>query len=229
MSYQMQQLSYLIGLTIVLFFLWHTPALYPLKILVVFFHESSHAIATLLTGVRVIEMEVVKEAGGHVISSGGNRFITLTAGYLGSLVWGVSIFLLAVGTHWDRWLMGALGSILVAITLIFIENAFAYGFGLGMGALMILSAKYLSTQINDVLLRIIGLTSILYVPLDIYSDTIARSNLRSDARMLAEETGIATLIWGGIWLGLSLIMIYYCFRLSIKLNPNASKTQENHP
>jgi hypothetical protein len=47
----------------------------------------------------------------------------------------------------------------------------------------------------------------IYVPYDIFSDTILRSNLRSDARMLAEEFGGATVIWGGIWLVISIAVI----------------------
>ena len=49
--------------------------------------------------------------------------------------------------------------------------------------------------------------SMIYVPLDILSDTIFRSELRSDARMLAEEFGGATVMWGGVWLVLSLVAI----------------------
>jgi len=48
---------------------------------------------------------------------------------------------------------------------------------------MILAARYLGEGLNDFLLRLIGLTSMVYVPHDIYSDTIAHSSMLSDARM----------------------------------------------
>jgi len=221
-----KQLAYLFGLIALIFFLWDTQVLLPLKILVVFFHESSHALATILTGGSVEEMVVVAEQGGHVISRGGNRVIVLTAGYLGSLMWGLSIFMTAVGTQWDRWLMGLLGGILGLITLLFVSNTFAFVFGIGIASLMIASAKWLSTNINDIFLRIIGLTSMLYVPLDIYSDTIQRSNLRSDARMLAEVLGGSTLMWGILWLFISLALIAYGFRWSLSLE--AGHTPDHH-
>jgi len=210
-----KQLAYLLGLIALIFFLWDTQVLFPLKILVVFFHESSHALATLLTGGHVEEMVVVAQQGGHVLSRGGSRIIILTAGYLGSLLWGLSIFMLAVGTQWDRWLMGALGSALILITVFFVANTFAFVFGIGVGVVMLGSAKFLSNAVNDIFLRIIGLTSMLYVPLDIYSDTIQRSSLRSDARMLAEVVGGPTLLWGILWLIISLALIIYCFRWSL--------------
>ena len=51
------------------------------------------------------------------------------------------------------------------------------------------------------------MTNLIYVPYDIYSDTIERSELRSDAFMLAEEFGGTTWLWGGLWLAVSLILV----------------------
>jgi hypothetical protein len=211
-----RQLWYLLALLLAIFLLWDFPLFYPLKILVVFFHESSHALATLLTGGSVKEMVIQPQAGGHVISMGGNRAITLTAGYLGSLLWGVCIYLLAITSNRDRGIMMSLGGVLIVITLIYISNSFAFFFGLITGAVMIASGKWLSMKINDFILRVIGLTSMMYVPLDIYSDTILRSHLRSDARMFAEEFGGATVIWGTIWIAISLLVIYRCLKWSLK-------------
>jgi hypothetical protein len=81
---------------------------------------------------------------------------------------------------------------------------------------MLLSSEFLATIYNDFLLRLIGLTNIAYVPLDIYSDTILRSHLRSDAFMLASEFGGATVVWGGLWMIISLVIIFFCLRFSLK-------------
>ena len=179
----------------------------------VFFHESSHGIATLLSGGKILAFEIVPQAGGHVISAGGNRFITL---YLGSLLWGIIIFYIAVSSNNDRLMMGGLGLLLLVITLLFATNSFAMLFGISTGIAMLLSSKYLSLKINDFLLRVIGLTSMMYVPLDIYSDTIQRSYLPSDAFMLAQEFGGTTILWGGAWLILSFMLIFYCLKRIFK-------------
>ena len=89
----MKELAALFGIVVVVFIFWSSPVLYPLKLLVVFFHESSHAIMTVLTGGEVKELMLSPEQGGHVMSKGGNRFLTLSAGYLGSLMWGIIIYL----------------------------------------------------------------------------------------------------------------------------------------
>jgi Peptidase M50B-like len=56
----------------------------------------------------------------------------------------------------------------------------------------------------------------LYVPLDIFSDTLARSALRSDARILAEYLGGTTMMWGVLWLLISLIVIPSAIYLSLR-------------
>ena len=198
--------------------LWSTPVIYPLKLLVVFFHEMSHALATILTGGIVQEMAVTLLQGGHVLSIGGSRFIILNAGYLGSLILGAIIYLLARHTRWDRTISALLGLIILVISLFFVRNFFGFFFGVASGLVLLWLARYSSEKINDILLRVVGLTSMIYVPLDIFSDTISRSYLRSDARMLAEEFGGATILWGGIWIALSVVVIYKVVKTSTSLS-----------
>lgn len=212
----MNQIGYLLGLLILIAFCWQYPILYPLKILVVFFHESSHALATLLTGGSVKELVINADQGGHVISQGGNTFIIYSAGYLGSLLWGMVIYLASVKTRYDSYIMMALGITVMLITVLFGRSVFSWLFGLITGAVMVFLGKRLDEQINDVLLRLIGLTNMLYVPLDIYSDTIERSHLQSDAYFLAQATFGSASFWGAIWLLLSVLAIIYCLKWSLK-------------
>ena len=215
----MKQRLILFSVIIAIFFLWSTPALYPLKLLIVFFHESSHALMTIATGGQVIELEIDRMQGGHVISAGGNRFITLTAGYLGSLIWGVVIYLLAVGSKYDKAIMFCLGIIIMVVTTLFVRDLFAFGFGGLTGLFMILMGVKAPMQINDIILRVIGVTSMSYVPLDVYSDTIVRTSLRSDAFMLAEEFGGTTVLWGTIWLLVSVVILIATLKISLKFSP----------
>lgn len=203
----MKHIGLLITILIAIILVWPYPIFDPLKILIVFFHESSHALATLITGGDVVEFVVVAEQGGHVLSMGGNRFITLSAGYLGSLFIGVSIYLIAMSSHWDRRLMALLGISIGLMSVIYGSNLYVILYGSIVCIAMLLSARYLSLDINDFLLRVIGLTSMMYVPIDIYSDTIERSHLRSDAAMLADEFGGTTVIWGAVWIAISIIVV----------------------
>lgn len=202
----------LIALTVLVFDLWPTPLMIPLKILVVFLHEVSHGLAAVLTGGKVESITLSTAQGGLTVTRGGSVFAILSAGYIGSLVIGVGIMVIALRTHADRALMATLGVATLLITGFYMREAFPMAFGLGTGALMLAMARYLSRDVNDMVLRLIGLTSMIYVPYDIFSDTIQRAGLRSDAFMLAENFGGATQMWGGIWLGVSAVVILICLR-----------------
>ncbi|MFT6073403.1 MAG: hypothetical protein ACJAZ1_000309 [Yoonia sp.] len=58
------------------------------------------------------------------------------------------------------------------------------------------------------------------MPFDIFSDTIARANLRSDARMLAEEFCGTTQMWGALWLLISVAVIVCCLRNGLGRSSN---------
>ncbi|MBL4827299.1 MAG: M50 family metallopeptidase [Spongiibacteraceae bacterium] len=211
----MKQILLLLSILCGIFFLWEYPILYPLKLLVVFFHESSHAIMTVTTGGEVVEMLINPQQGGHVLSRGGNRFLTLSAGYLGSLLWGITLYLLAAKSSLDKTIMRVLAIVVMAIAVLFIRDLFTLAFSLITGVIMLLLASKAHLVVNDLILRVIGLTSMLYAPLDIVSDTIIRSNLRSDAFMLADEYGGSTLMWGGLWALISIALVIVALKMSI--------------
>lgn len=210
----------LLILAILVVALWSTPALLPLKILVVFLHELSHLVTVLLTGGSPESLSLSPREGGVVLSRGGNRFLTLSAGYLGSLLIGLGLFLAALHGRADRAVTGLLGAVLLIVSALYIRDAFTLTFCLGSGVMMLAMARWLGHPPNDVLLRLIGLASIIYVPLDIFSDTLARAHLRSDARLLAEEFGGTTMLWGGLWLGLSLMVIALALRFGLPTDPD---------
>lgn len=210
----------LMALTALVFAFWSTQLVFPLKIFVIFLHELSHALAAWLTGGSVAQISLDAREGGLAVSRGGNGFIISSAGYLGSLLLGVALFLAALRSRADRAVMASFGIALLLITAVYFRTLFEVGFGVATGTAMLLIAYALPRPVNDLLLRIIGLTSMIYVPYDIFNDIIARSGIRSDARILAETYGGPTLLWGGIWLILSLIAIGSCLRYGIGNNSN---------
>ena len=202
----------LILITGLVFALWNTPVVVPLKILVVFLHELSHAVAILLTGGSVESFTISPQQGGMVIGRGGSRFLSLSAGYLGSLVFGMALLIIALRTNADRAVLAVFGAIMCLIALLYIRDAFALLFCAGVGAAMIATAWFMSHEVSDLVLRVVGLTSMIYVPFDIFDDTIRRTGARSDAFLLAEEFGGTAMLWGGVWLVLSSAAIAICLR-----------------
>ncbi len=210
----MKQYICLFSLLILIGLLWNTPFIYPLQLLVVFFHEASHALMTLFTQGKVSEMVVNLSQGGHVISVGGNRFLILSSGYLGSLLVGVLIYLSSVHSRLDKAIMALLALAIMGISILFIRDSLTILISVITALVMLVVSVKANETINDFILRLIGMTSMLYAPLDIYSDTIQRSHLRSDAFMLANEFGGTTVLWGGLWLLMSCFVIFACLWVS---------------
>lgn len=195
--------SILAGLFALVWLFWNTWLVYPLKLLVVFFHELSHGLAALATGGSIERIEMVAQEGGVCVTRGGTRFWVLTAGYLGSLVWGGSILVVASRTRLDKMVQTVLGLTLLVAAGVWVRPLLSFGFGFALLAGLGLTAAglLLPGPVNDLLLKLIGLTSMLYAVLDIGNDILARPHLlESDAAQLARETGIPTLFWGGLWL-----------------------------
>jgi hypothetical protein len=189
-----------------LFFFWNTPFVYPIKILVVLLHEISHGIAAILTGGSIAKILISPNQGGVCYTAGGWRFLVLSAGYLGSMLWGGLILLAAARTHWDKWITTLMGLCILGVTVFYVRNGFGLVFGIGFGAALFFIGWLLPNFINDFLLKLIGLTSVLYAVFDIKDDLLSTPAGVSDASMMAREFFGSPLFWGILWMGLALIM-----------------------
>ncbi|KAH1200422.1 hypothetical protein GmHk_18G053550 [Glycine max] len=79
--------------TVVILVLWRTFLLTPFKLITVFLHEASHAIACWLTCGKVEGIQVHANEGGVTQTRGGIYWVILPAGYLGSSFWGMALIL----------------------------------------------------------------------------------------------------------------------------------------
>ena len=107
---------------------------------------------------------------------------------------------------------GVIGGAVVALTLMYVRSLFGLVFGLLFGAALVATSRYVPAIWNRRILLTLGLTSCLYAILDIKSDVLDRPQLESDAHMLAEMTGVPTLVWGFVWIALALLISFLLFR-----------------
>jgi hypothetical protein len=211
-----RRLALVLGLTayfVVLWVLWPTAAVYPLKIFVVFLHEISHALAAVATGGQVDSITLDWRQGGVTWVRGGNAFIMLSAGYLGSLLFG--LLFLELARRSPRQASNALlvlGVLVLGATLALVRGAFGFFFGLAFGGVLIFAARRLPADAAVIVLTALGITSALYAVLDIRSDVLQRPGIQSDAFMLAELTGIPVVFWGLLWSGLALLACAWMLR-----------------
>ncbi len=204
------------GLVLFTALAWDTVLVYPVKVLVVMMHEISHGLAAVLTGGSVDHIEVSAQLGGVCYTLGGWEPAIVSAGYLGSFVLGAAMFLAAARTRHDQVIAFATGIALVALTLVYVRSTFGVVSGLLFGGFLIVSGKYLTEKVNDVLLSFIGLTSMLYAVIDIKEDLISRTVPGSDAYRMSEIFPLPAVVWGCIWALLSIAGAFLVVRNGLK-------------
>ncbi len=197
-----------------LWLLWDTPIVYPLKIFVVLLHEVSHAIAVVVTGGTLDRITLDPRQGGATYSTNGNALLVLSAGYLGSLAWGGLMVSAARSKRIPTdWVNGLIGVLVILLTVFYVRSGFGIVFGILFGAAMVTASRKIGATLNRHLLLTLGLTSALYAILDIKSDVLDRPELESDARMLAEATGIGTTtMWGVLWIAIAIAFTAWLLR-----------------
>ncbi len=184
---------------------WYAaPLVYPLRLLTVLLHEGGHAAVTVLTGGRVVEIAVNAEESGHTLSSGGFHFLILQGGYLGSLLAGLILTAAPRAARGPCVLLGALA--LFALGWIpLVSFGFLYTALVGAGLLLL--AWKGSHDVCRWVLRAIGLFVVADAVRDVLSDLG-----RGDALLLAQMTGVPTLIWSGMWLAAALALLVWAVR-----------------
>ena len=197
--------------------------------LVIAFHEWSHAIAAVLTGGRVKAIELDPREGGVTHMVGGSSFITLPAGYLGSSLIGAlltfcgfdivasKIASLALGVAFLLTLWWGRRDWLTIVTILL-------AVGLLVACWFIVHAEPLRFVV-----LFIGVMSSLYSVWDICDDLILRKVNSSDASVFAQRYGGSSQCWGVIWSIVSLVFMICGIIAGIAAFPQSFAQQVRTP
>lgn len=198
---------------------WNTFLLYPLKLLVVLFHEASHGLGALFTGGKLLYIEITPNEGGLARIVGGWRWVSVSAGYLGSMLWGAVIYKAAHLPRFQGKVSALLGLILLALTLFYVRTITGVLLGLSFGGVLLASSKYFSSNLNGWFLKIIGLVSMLYAIFDIKDDLISRTVPGSDAWAMSQIVPLPPVLWGLIWIVMAIVCVFLVVRSSLEETP----------
>src|SRR5919199_6520174 len=99
------------------------PVLLPFRLFVTMVHETSHALVGVATGGQVLGIQISLNGSGVTLVRGGNLFLTASAGYVGSALFGAGLLLLARERRWRRSLLQALAVGLLLATFLFFRAA----------------------------------------------------------------------------------------------------------
>uniref|UniRef100_A0A6V7QST2 Peptidase M50B-like protein n=1 Tax=Ananas comosus var. bracteatus TaxID=296719 RepID=A0A6V7QST2_ANACO len=191
--------------------LWRTVLLTPFKLITVFLHETSHALACKLTCGDVEGMQVHANEGGSTQTRGGIYWIILPAGYLGSSFWGMVFILASTNLLTTRIAAGCF--ILALFVVLFVAKNWTLR-GLCIGFIIFLAIVWVLQEttkfrILRYVILFIGVMNSLFSVYDIYDDLISRRVHSSDAEKFAEIcpcpcTGVG---WGIIWGMISFVFL----------------------
>ena len=206
---------------------------YPLQLFATFVHEGGHALATLLTGNSVQSLTVSPDGSGMVWSRSTGWFSQLfisSAGYLGTTAFGVGLLAWMRFGRSSRLALYLCAGAVGVLTIIFgflapiwnlLENVtvgsmlFTIFSGtvltVGLAAIAYFgSIKWINFALA--FLAVQSLLNAIFSLRDLFFVSAFTSG-HSDAANMAAATGIPSIIWVFIWIGLSIVFISVGMRI----------------
>ena len=213
---QKQYLEVGVVLLIALFSIvfWNSIIIYPIKFFVVLSHEISHGVMAILTGGKIVSLDIQANLGGECVSNGGIKILIASAGYLGSLTIGSLLFISGYIRKLSLWVCSILSVLIILFLANFMSSSLQMVFALFIAALLFISPRFFNPSFNSYLLKTLGLISSLYVLIDIKEDLLTLTYRQSDAQLIADVTGIDAVVWGGLWFLISIVAVFYLFKFS---------------
>ena len=190
---------FLILLLAVSWFFWNLSVLLPLHILSDLLYETGKALAVLITGGKIQSVSADIQNGFYIDVSGGFAGTRVAAGYLGAMVLGGVLFLLANAFRFDKLLVMLLGAGLVVLSLVFAGGGSSMVYAVVFGVVLFLAGFLLPRFLNDLILKYIGLLGVFYVFFDIRGDLVFPANHVSEISRMASVWPGTPLLWAVIW------------------------------
>lgn len=210
------ELGIIVSITLLSILLWDTIVIYPIKLFVILFHEISHGVAAILTGGSISSIDIGTDLGGTTQIEGGIPVIIASAGYLGSLIVGASLFVSAYNKKFTTWLCIALSVILILFTANYITGSAVTLFAIIFAVGLMVSPLYFKNIVHSYVMKILGLISVLYTLVDLKEDLFTLTYRITDAQILESLTDIPAIFWGILWIGISAFTTALLFRYSYK-------------
>ena len=235
------QLMLLLLATVITLVLWFIPfadyLVYPIRLFVTFIHESSHALIAVLTGGSVQSLTIASDGSGVVYSAPSGMIgalLTSSAGYLGTMAFGVLLLFLIRRSFSPNKILAALGIFVGVMTVVFtiISPVFNFLslntsfssilFTIVAGALLTAGlfalGMFAKGRVANFAVAFLAVQCLLNAALDLVNvffinAPLIGSDIQTDAGNMSTATGIPGFVWVVIWMGISLLMISLGLRL----------------
>lgn len=180
-----------------------------------YFHEISHGIAALLTGGKVLRIQLFANGAGLCTTQGGLSFIITFAGYAGATFWGWGIYKLASVHQKAAQFFSMLLFVLLVCSIVFWGRDLLTWFILGiLATLFLFTIKLQKIHYLQRLMQLFGLL-VLLNSLSSPSYLLDGRHL-GDGAALASMTFIPEIIWVIIWFSIALLALFSLHKSSKK-------------
>lgn len=235
------QVKLLLIATVLTVALWFIPyaeyLVYPIRLLVTFIHESGHALVATLTGGSVQSLTISADGSGLVYSASSNMIgalFTSSAGYLGTMAFGILMLYLIRRNFSSQKILFILGGFVGVMTIVFgiISPIFHFfslqvpfssvAFTVVSGSLIAVGlmalAMYASPRITNFAVSFLAVQCILNAIADLktvllINSPLVGSDMQTDAGNMANVTGIPAFLWVAGWIGISAVLLVIGFRM----------------
>ncbi|MDL2226877.1 M50 family metallopeptidase [Deltaproteobacteria bacterium OttesenSCG-928-M10] len=193
-----------------------------------FFHEISHGLAALLTGGRILGLEIHFSGSGLCYTAGGARWLISLAGYAGAVFWGLLIYLSAeaLPSKYSHLPAVILASVLMGSAVLYARDFQSWTIILIISILYAAAIKFRNRLPLKFFLKLAG----LYILLDAGRAPFAllHHQAPNDAASLAAQTGLPVFFWISLWLFTAaggLVFIWQIEKRPGPVRPPADETQ----
>jgi hypothetical protein len=235
-GWRQREVLLVLGLALVTIVAWRIPLvgwlLYPFQVYGTFVHEISHGLAAMLTGGAFQRFVVNPDLSGTALSAGGVRWIVISAGYLGSAIFGGILTLLSASDIPARRVLVWLGLILGVLSLLFVRNLFGLVTGVALAAMLFLAGRRLRETWADglvLLLAVQMMLSALDSVFDLVQISAMSGAIRTDAQIMAQATGLPAIAWAVLWSAMSLAILLVSLRLAYRRTPPSVLSDRARP
>jgi hypothetical protein len=212
--------------------LWWLPIPNPVKMLAQTVHELSHAMAALLTGGHIFGTAVSPGGGGVTLGTGGNMFIVLLAGHIGSSLCGALLYYLSVKRKPDECLLALTAIVVCSASLGWLNDTTIF---LGTGSVLIMLALVRARNAAKVFfVRMVGSACCLYAPMDVLGEvsaaggglSVGGAKTPSDIHQLGELLGINPIVIGVVIVTLQAVLLAFLLRRTCSVGAKQAVKQE---
>jgi hypothetical protein len=211
------------GILCAVFYLWPTPAVQPVKLMVVLFHEMSHGLMAIATGGKVISICITADEGGACETEGGVEALIVSVGYLGSMFLGAMVLHLSRARHFVPVVYALLTLTLVAAAATVLRDDYSRTFASCLAGAFVFLGFIGPAALGAFFLRVIGTFACVYSLFDIYWDVLADTGGEpavNDAVAFAALTGVEPQTVGMAWMLVSAVFFLVALR-SVLTAPDA--------